>query len=406
MSMTGTLADWQPEPLVPDVPESIQHVVTSKPGKYITIDGVKCLNLATHNYLGLAENQSLEDAAIEATCKYGVGSCGPRAFYGTMDIHLKLEEELAKFLGVQETVLYSFGFSTIASAIPAYIKNNDLVFIDEHCNYSIQQGLKAARCRTIKFKHNDCEDLEQKILAIDGNSKKTKLFLIVEGIYARTGKLCPLKAIIDIKRKYKIRLFIDESCSFGVLGSTGKGITEHYGCDIIDVDMTMVSLENAMCSFGGFCAGSTFLMDHQRLAGSGYCFSASLPPFQAQVALESLNIIRKNPSMIESARKIFAYANEKFSTFTKLTNISDDFSPIKTLVIRNSIHNSPQEDEEVLGNICESILRKEHIAISLTRYLDDDESKLPSIRVFVNAYLTEDDVNKVAAVLEEYSKVI
>ena len=127
------LRKWKPEPLAmevsPDHPALTLRMVTGAIGKYATVDGYNCLNLATHNYLGLYESEEIKEAAIKSIQKYGVGSCGPRGFYGTVDVHLELEERLAKFMDHEEAVVYSYAFSTIASAIPAYSKRNDIIFV-------------------------------------------------------------------------------------------------------------------------------------------------------------------------------------------------------------------------------------------------------------------------------------
>ena len=147
-----------------------------------------------------------------------------------MDVHLDLEKELAEFLGCEEAVLYSYGFATIASAIPAYAKKGDIIFADKACNFAIQKGLQASRSRIEWFEHNDVEDLER-LLQIQAEkdkknpkvAAKTRRFIVVEGLYNKIGDICPLKELLDLKWKYKVRIFIDESFSFGVLGKTGKG---------------------------------------------------------------------------------------------------------------------------------------------------------------------------------------
>jgi serine palmitoyltransferase len=126
------IRNYKPEPLVSEVPSDHPalktRTVVGPIGKYIFVDGHKCLNMTTHNYLGLEEYPEIKNSATECIAKYGVGSCGPRGFYGTLDVHLDLEERLAKFMGQEEAVLYSYGFSTIASAIPAYSKRSDIIF--------------------------------------------------------------------------------------------------------------------------------------------------------------------------------------------------------------------------------------------------------------------------------------
>ena len=244
------LAEWQPEPLVPPIRKDHSLLtprnVTSIVGKRVIVNGKDCLNLATHNYLNLIGNNEIQEKAASTIEKYGVGSCGPRGFYGTVDVHLELEERLAKFMDMEEAVVYSYGFSTIASAIPAYCKRQDLVFADEKVNFSIQKGFDASRSNIKYFKHNDVQDLENLLMRQDEIDKKNpkkairiRRFLIVEGIYMNTGKICPLPELVALCKKYKLRIFIDESISFGTIGTHGRGVTEYFKVPKEDVDMIM-----------------------------------------------------------------------------------------------------------------------------------------------------------------------
>lgn len=203
------IEEWKPEPLVPKVDVERYNyalnprIVTSKLGKTVVVDGKTCLNVATHNYLGLVEDELLEEAAINGLKKYGVGSCGPRGFYGTVDIHLKLENRLAKFMGVEEAALYSYGFSAVASAIPAYAKAGDIIFADEGVHFAIQKGLQASRSKIKWFKHNDYKDLQRLLEEQERedirNPKKAKVirrFLVVEGLYLNYGDVCPLPELV------------------------------------------------------------------------------------------------------------------------------------------------------------------------------------------------------------------
>lgn len=419
---SNVLNSWEPEPLVPKVDLAVKghllnnKIITSKGGKYIIVDGVECLNFGTHNYLGLADMHRLERASIEAAEKYGVGSCGPRAFYGTMDVHLQLEEEISNFLGVQETALYSFGFAAIASAIPAYAKPKDVVFVDEQVNFAIQQGLIASKSTVIVFRHNDTRHLETLLedfmadqIRETGKTSKVRTFLIVEGVYAKTGKICPLVELIDLKKKYKVRLFIDESRSFGVLGRDGKGVTQHLNVDIQDVDLVMASLENAFCAYGGFCAGSSYVVDHQRLAGAGYCFSASLPPLQTRVALESLNMIREYPAIVTDAQNVYVYAHKALTNLSRLENISDSLSPIKILTVKACCDDLKEANmEELLTRICNKMLDEEQMALTVARYIEEAELSKPpvSIRLVIGGSLDSTLVDRLVSSLERISKAL
>nr|CAD7259610.1 unnamed protein product [Timema shepardi] len=250
------------------------EVITLEAGKFIEVDGQPCLNMATHNYLGLQGNDDIEESAIKTLKKYGVGSCGPRGFYGTVDVHLDLEEKLAQFMKMEEAVVYAYGFSTIASAIPAYAKRGDILFVDCKVNFAIQKGLDASRSRIHYFKHNDMDDLEillEQQAELDrknpSKARITRRFLIVEGIYMNSGKICPLPQLIQLKKKYKLRIFIDENISFGTLGKHGRGVSEYFNIPVDEIDLIVSSMEWALATIGGFCVGSSYIVEHQRLSG-------------------------------------------------------------------------------------------------------------------------------------------
>ncbi len=182
-----------------------------------------------------------KESAISAIEKYGVGSCGPRGFYGTIDVHLDLEQKLAKFFNVEEGIIYSYGFSTIASAIPAYSKRGDIIFADEGVHFAIQKGIVASRSDVRYFKHNDIDDLERLLKEQEEadikNPKKAKItrrFLVIEGLYLNHGDLCPLPRMVDLKYKYKYRIFLDETVSFATIGKTGRGVTEYYNIQVFN----------------------------------------------------------------------------------------------------------------------------------------------------------------------------
>ncbi|KAG8181200.1 hypothetical protein JTE90_013170 [Oedothorax gibbosus] len=407
------IAEWTPEPLVPhsdenNLPPHKPGFVTGKVGKFVTIDDKQYLNTVTHNYLGLVEHEKLEEAALKSLRKYGVGSCGPRGFYGTVDIHLELEAKLAKFMRQQEAVLYSYGFSTISSAIPAYAKHGDIIFCDEGVNFAVQKGLVASRSQICFFKHNDTDDLERLLVqqaeqdkANPKKAKVTRRFLVVEGIYMNYGDICPLPKMVELKNKYKVRLFIDEACSFGVLGETGRGVTEHYNIPIEETDLVTSTLEAAIPGYGGFCVGTSFIVDHQRLSGLGYCFSASLPPLQAGVAITALEILESDPSIVENLKKNCLYMHKKIQKIPDLITYSDPLSPVKHLYVAEPLQRTHAMNK--LGRIVLYAFQKENVALTIAQYLDIEEHKLPppSIRLIVTALLTEEDMDRIATVLNK-----
>ncbi|XP_015795345.1 serine palmitoyltransferase 1 [Tetranychus urticae] len=403
--------EWKPEPLAPDIPSDHYalnpKIVTSKYGKHIIVDGKKCLNLATHNYLGLSDEKSLEDAALNGLRKYGVGSCGPRGFYGTVDIHLELESRLAKFLNVEEVILYSYGLSAVASAIPAYAKKGDVIFCDEGVHFAIQKGLTASRSTIKYFKHNDVDDLHRLLIEQEKfDNKNPKLarvirrFLVVEALYMNYGDICPLREMMELKKKYKVRIFVDETVSFGVLGEHGKGITEHLNIPIEDIDHISSTLEHAISGYGGFCAGTTFIIDHQRLSGLGYCFSASLPPLQVAVAIAALDMLENKPDLTEKLRSNCINMHQKLSRLLSCRVHGDPISPVKHLRFSKELSSYDVETEQ-LEKICDHAHQK-GFALAISRYLDEEVLKnRPSIRLLINASLEETELTEICDVIGE-----
>lgn len=237
-----------------------------------------------------------------------------------------------------------------------FSKNLIIIFdSDERVNFAIQKGIDASRSRTVYFKHNDMRDLEQKLmeqqkldLKNPKKAAKTRKFLIAEGIYMNTGEMCPLRELVALRAKYKLRLFLDESVSFGTVGKHGQGLLELLCVDKAEIDLISASLENSVESIGGFCVGSHFIVEHQRLSGLGYCFSASQPPLLTQAAITALDIFEQEPKIFEQLNDTAGKVQEKFNLFSKLELRGHPLSPVKHLYLKD------EEDPEK----CEKILRK------------------------------------------------
>jgi len=412
------IADWHPEPLVPINPDRSHPalnplVIEGKVGKHVYIQGNRCLNLGSLNFLGFAESQEINNSAVECINKYGVGSCGPRGFYGTVDVHLDLENRLAKFMKLEEAAIYAYGFSTIASAIPAYAKRGDVIFVDEGVNFSIQQGILASRSDIRYFKHNDMNDLERllkeqnaKDIANPKRAKMTRKFMIVEGVYMNSGDICSLPEIIELKMKYKVRLFIDESISFGTLGHSGRGVTEYYGIPVDHIDLIMGSMENAISSVGGFCVGSTYVVDHQRLSGQGYCFSASLPPMLAAAAITAIDTMEKQTEIFLELNNVCRKMHAHLSELRRFRVGGHKDSPVKHLYLKESSE-CTKNDEKLLRDITAECVSK-GLAVVVASYLEESEhlEPQPSIRLSVNRLLDESNVQQAIKIINEASDFV
>ncbi|KTG31907.1 hypothetical protein cypCar_00016845 [Cyprinus carpio] len=314
----------------------------------------------------------------------------------------------------EEAIIYSYGFATIASAIPAYSKRGDIIFVDEAACFSIQKGLQASRSFVKHFKHNDMEDLERLLkeqeIEDQKNPRKARVirrFIVVEGLYINTADICPLPDLVKLKYKYKVRIFLEESMSFGVLGEHGRGVTEHFGVNIDDIDLISANMENALASIGGFCCGRSFVIDHQRLSGQGYCFSASLPPMLASAAIEALNIMEEDPGIFRVLQDKCKHVHKAlqgqwgFCRTPGLKVVGEPLAPALHLQLENST-GSRTNDLKLLRAIVDYSMDRQ-IALTLARYLEKEERFLPppSIRVVVTVEQTQEEIERAAQCIRE-----
>mmetsp|Transcript_2546 Transcript_2546/g.5936 ORF Transcript_2546/g.5936 Transcript_2546/m.5936 type:complete len:541 (+) Transcript_2546:84-1706(+) len=444
------IEEWTPEPLVPRLDAasgmfesaakrtkrqyrykespvvkgraSAPHVWVQDPNSGRTRE---MMNLVSTNFLNLATSERIEDACERALTKYGCGSCGPRGFYGTIDVHLELEKRIARFLGTEEAILYSYDISTPASAIPAFCKSGDLIVADRGCSYAIQSGMTLSRSLVKWFDHNDMSSLEavleeveaEEVKRLGGKQRKKgtpmqmRRFVVVEGLYQNYGDVCPLREIVALKEKYHFRLIVDESIALGTLGEKGRGSAEHHGLEAEAVDITLASLGHAIGSVGGICAGSRRVCDHQRLSGAGYVFSASLPPYLASAALESLNILEEasGPELVAKLKKkaalfrgLLAKAVAPVAALEVHGGEADAESPLVHLqVVETEGKSDVVETVRQLEKLCEAAM-KEGLFISLSKFTFLDRfAGRQSIKLAVNASHTDDDLRKAVATLKK-----
>ncbi|OAG29401.1 serine palmitoyltransferase [Nematocida displodere] len=216
--------------------------------------------------------------------KYGVGTCGPRGFYGTLDLQITLEESLARSLGVEGVVLYAHALLAVSSVIKCFCKKSDVIFYDHRSSVSIRRGIYASRAKAISY--SSPEDLNSK-LSLEGTRRK---FIMTEGIFEETGETADIGAVVRAKRAHKAFLLLDESISIPMLGS--RGCVGFFGINPKEIDLWIGSLASGYGSAGGFCGSTAEISSQQRLSSLAYCFSASMPAFLtyfAQLNLESVH---------------------------------------------------------------------------------------------------------------------
>lgn len=342
--------DWEPEPLAVPVDEREQWQLDSIPVNEAAIvahvklqgyDNKKMINAATLNFLDLGSNEYIKHEVQKVIRNTGVGACGPPNFYGNQDIHIKLENDLAQFFGSEGCVLYGQDFTTAGSVLPSFLKRGDFVVADANCNLAIQKALQLSRANVYWYKHNDMEDLERIMFALRDDFFRyekplSRKFIVTEGLFANVGDYPDLNKVIQLKEKFKFRIFLDESLSFGVLGKSGRGLPEHFGIPRSKIDISIASMANAFNSSGAFCIGDKVMSYHQRIGSLAYCFSASLPPYTARATSLALELINKDREYGESPlmSKLHKYSGQLYDSFT------NDKKLEKLVIIRSARESS------------------------------------------------------------------
>ncbi|CAF1346495.1 unnamed protein product [Adineta ricciae] len=259
---------------------------------------ISAVNFGSYNYLGFAERtgQCATDA-INGLKSYAVSSCGTRSEIGTQRYHIELEQLLANFLGVESSIVFGMGFATNALNLPAIASKGDLILSDEMNHVSLIIGMRISGASYQTFAHNDMNDLEAKLHAaiVHGHPRTNrpwkKIFIVVEGVYSMEGSICRLPQLIELKKKYKAYLYMDEAHSIGAMGKNGRGIVDYFNVDVNDVDILMGTFTKSFGSAGGYIAGRKSLIDHIRIHSHANTYASSMSAPIVQQIISSLRLL-------------------------------------------------------------------------------------------------------------------
>lgn len=270
------------------------HPIQSAPGDEVVVDGRHCIMIGSNNYLGLVNHPKVKEAASAAALKYGSGCTGSPFLNGTLDLHLELQDRLAKFVGTESAVVFSTGFQTNLGTISSLVGKNDAVVIDRQVHACIVDGCRLSFGKTYKFHHNDMEDLDRVLAYVRNNGMRGGILIVVDGVFSMEGDIIDLPSLVNIAEKYGARVMVDDAHSIGVLGRTGAGTAQHF--DLTDrVDLTMGTFSKSFASQGGFIAGSYKVIDYIKHIARPLIFSASITPTSAAAVLAALDIIESEP---------------------------------------------------------------------------------------------------------------
>ena len=305
------------------------RAITGKQGTEVDMGGHKVLMFGSNAYTGLTGDQRIIDKAKEALDKYGTGCAGSRFLNGTLDLHIQLEKEIAQFIGKDDCLCFSTGFSVNQGVIPALLGKDDYVICDDRDHASIVDGRRLAFAKQLHYKHNDMDDLERVLQKLPQEAIK---LIVVDGVFSMEGDLAKLPEIVELKKKYNCSVMVDEAHGIGVFGRQGRGVCNHFGLTD-DVDLIMGTFSKSLASIGGFIASDSDTINWLRHTCRTYIFSASNTPAATAAAMEALHIIQQEPERIERLWKVTKYALKRFRE--EGFEIGDTESPIIPLYVRD-----------------------------------------------------------------------
>jgi len=261
-----------------------------------SFDGHCVINLSSNNYLGLNTHRRLVEAAKQATETFGVGSGAVRTIAGTMQIHMELEEAIARFKHVEASVVFQSGFTANAGTVSSILGKGDLIISDELNHASIIDGCRLSRAEIRVFPHKDLNRLEE--ILKETTSFPGRKLLITDGVFSMDGDIAPLHALVELGERYGAILMVDDAHSSGVLGKDGRGTVDHFNLHG-RVDIQVGTLSKAIGSLGGYVCGSRKLIDFLYHRARPFLFSTSHPPAVAASCLEAFRVLQEEPEWIE-----------------------------------------------------------------------------------------------------------
>ncbi len=283
-------------------------------GSYVIIEGRELLMFGSNNYLGLALDERVKEAAVKAIRDYGTSCSGSRFMNGTLDLHEELEEKLVAFSGKEAALCFTTGYQANLGAISAMVGRGDHVISDKYNHASIMDGIFMAKgfagdVKFHRYKHNNMEELEARLRGIPAGEP---ILIVTDGVFSMEGDIVRLPEAKALADKYGAALYLDEAHAIGVLGETGRGTTEHFGNPAL-ADLVMCTFSKSFGSIGGYVAGPARVIDYIKHFARSLMFSASMPPANVASTLASMQIMEEEPWRVQRLQEIARYMIKGFS---------------------------------------------------------------------------------------------
>ncbi len=297
-----------------------------RPGAKIQIDGSTYLNFASNDYLGLATDDRLINAAIEATKQYGTGSTGSRLLTGHRPLHRELERAIAQLKQTEDAIVFSSGYLANLGTIAALVGKRDLILSDQYNHSSLRNGAIVSGATILEYQHCDMQDLQTKL---EQRSHFQRCLILTDTVFSMDGDLCPLPEILDLANQFECMVLVDEAHATGVMGATGAGCVEHFGCTgralpngTAQPPVQMGTLSKALGSLGGYVAGSASLIDFLRNRAPSWIYTTGLSPADTAAALQAIEIVQQDVELRSQLWQNVTHLKSQLSNLTLLPSES------------------------------------------------------------------------------------
>jgi len=306
--------------------------VQKNDGTRAIIQGREIIMAGSNNYLGLLSDPRVKKAAEDAIEHYGTGCTGSRFLNGTLDLHIELEERLARFMGTEACVLFSTGYMTNQGVIESLASKGDIIFSDKDNHACIVAGTKVALAETVRFRHDDMAHLRKLLERAASESPNAGKFIVTDGVFSMSGAVAQVPELVELAEEFGAALMLDDAHAVGVIGPGGRGSAAHFG--LADrVHLTTGTFSKSFASLGGFVVGPKNVIEYIRHTASAHIFSASMPPSAVATTLKCLEILEAEPERLDRLWEISDYMREGFKKLG--FNVWSSQTPVIPVVANN-----------------------------------------------------------------------
>ena len=277
-------------------------------GSRVVIDGREVVMAGSNNYLGLTRHPRVVESALKATSEFGTSCSGSRYANGTYVIHVELEEKLADYMQKPKALCFTTGYTTNMGSISVLAGRRDIIYSDRENHSCIMDATQLTFAETKKYKHDDIDDLAR---VLENSPPDAGKLLVTDGVFSMKGTICKLPEIVELKKKYGMRIFVDDAHGVGVIGATGRGTAEHYGLDK-DVDVIMGTFSKSFAGLGGFIVGEERVINYVKHHARQLIFAASMTPASVAAVTTALDMIRSEPEHLANLRSVISKVRSEF----------------------------------------------------------------------------------------------